>query len=98
MEHPLHTVTDFKQLGTYVLQVQFEDDTEQVIDFEPILRGKLFGPLKDPYVFRQVRLDHEVGTVVWPNGADFDPYTLHDWPRYVDELTERARSWEEIRT
>jgi len=30
-------------------------------------------------VFRQVRLDPEVHTVVWPNGADFDPATLHDW-------------------
>ncbi|MGH7572544.1 MAG: DUF2442 domain-containing protein [Gemmatimonadota bacterium] len=98
MGHPIHTVTSFKQLGTYVLRVLFDDGTEQVIDFEPILRGKLFGPLKEPEVFRQVRLDRETGTLVWPNGADFDPYTLHDWPRFVDELTERARSWEEIRT
>ncbi|MGH7549315.1 MAG: DUF2442 domain-containing protein, partial [Gemmatimonadota bacterium] len=83
---------------TNVLRLLFDDGTEQVIDFEPILRGKLFGPLKKPEVFHQVRLDRETGTLVWPNGADFDPYTLHDWPRFVDELTERARSWEKIRT
>lgn len=32
----------------------------------------------------------------WPNGADFDPETLHHWPQYKDELTARAQSWEQI--
>jgi hypothetical protein len=36
------------------------------------------GPLRDQALFRQVRLDSEVHTLVWPNGADFDPATLHD--------------------
>jgi len=30
---------------------------------------------------------------VWPNGADFDPATLHDWPDYVQAFVSRARSW-----
>jgi hypothetical protein len=45
-----------------------------------VLAGQIFGPLADPRVFEQVRLDEESGTLVWPNGADFDPATLHDWP------------------
>jgi hypothetical protein len=36
----------------------------------------VFEPLKDPEVFRQVRVDEELGTVVWPNGADLDPDLL----------------------
>jgi hypothetical protein len=32
--------------------------------------------------------------MVWPNGADFDPATLHDWPKYAAALAARARSWQ----
>jgi hypothetical protein len=31
--------------------------------------------------------------LVWPNGADFDPATLHDWPEYELEMLELARRW-----
>ena len=43
--------------------------------------------------FSQVKIDPEVHTLVWPNGADFDPATLHDWPQHVQELTARADRW-----
>ncbi len=71
----------------------FTDGTEQQIDFRPVLHGALFGPLQDLTTFNGVTLDQEVGTLTWPNGADFDPTTLHDWPAVCDELTARAQSW-----
>ena len=43
-------------------------------------------------LFRQVALDPEVHTLVWLNGADFDPAALHDWPDYVQAFVSRARS------
>jgi hypothetical protein len=55
---------------------------------------ELFGPLRDPEFFAQVRIDAEAHTLVWPNGADFDPATLHDWPLVVDELSARALRWD----
>jgi hypothetical protein len=76
--------------------VEFEDKTEQIINFEPTLAGELFGPLRNLSVFNQVRIDPEVHTLVWPNGADFDPATLHDWPSLVGALTAQAREWESV--
>lgn len=93
MSHPIHRVTAFRIVGPYVLVVSFADGIEQRIDFRPILHGVLFGPLQDLAAFNAVTLDAEAGTLVWPNGADFDPATLHDWPSVSEELAARARGW-----
>lgn len=93
MVHAVHRVTAFSIVGPYTLTVTFDDGTEQRIDFTRVLHGALFGPLKDLAVFNAVTLDTEAGTLVWPNGADFDPATLHDWPDVQDELAARARVW-----
>ena len=92
--HPIHRINSFKTLGAFVLLIQFEDGIEQVIDFTPILTGELYGPLRDVELFNQVSIDPEVHTLVWPNGADFDPATLHDWPVYAQAWKERAKQWE----
>jgi hypothetical protein len=94
MTHEIHRVTSVVVLGPSVLRVGFEDGTEQTIDFQPVLAGQLYAPLRDALLFEQVRIDPEVHTLVWPNGADFDPETLHDWPRYLPALEARARQWE----
>src|SRR5215472_2153490 len=93
MAHPIHRITSFRAVGPFTLAVSFTDGTEQRIDFRPVLRGALFGLLQDAAVFNQVALAPEAGTLVWPNGADFDPATLHDWPEVGDELAMRARTW-----
>ena len=63
-------------VAPYTLRVRFDDDTEQTIDFRPVLAGEMFGPLRNLELFNQVRIDPEVETLVWPNGADFDPAIL----------------------
>ena len=93
MIHSLHRVTDFEVVGQYRLRVAFRDGMIREIDFEPMLAGSLYGPLRDEQVFRQVRLDPEVHTIVWPNGADFDPATLHDWPELLPAMIARAKAW-----
>jgi len=94
MEHPIYRVRSFKVESPCTLCVKFDDGSEQVIDFQPVLAGELFGPLRDLAVFNQVRIDSEVHTLVWPNGADFDPATLHDWPDYAPKLAARAKLWD----
>lgn len=95
MTHPIHRVKSFRQLGTYVLEICFDDDTARKIDFEPVLEGELFGPLRDPQRFAQVKIDPEIHTLVWPSGADFDPATLHDWPEHEAAFRAAARRWKQ---
>ena len=86
MKHAIYRVVDFKKIGTYVLWVKFDDGKEIEIDFRPVLNGEIYAQLQDEQIFDQVEIDPEIHTLVWPNGADFDPETLHEWPKYVDEL------------
>jgi hypothetical protein len=92
-KHAIHEVRSFEVIAPYKLCVCFEDDTAQTIDFQAILAGELYGPLRDANLFNRVRIDPETRTLVWPNGADFDPATLHDWPEYEHEMREMALRW-----
>lgn len=94
MSHPIHRVRSFEIVSAYTLRVRFSDDTEQTIDFLPILAGDLYRPLRVQELFNRVRVDPEVSTLVWPNGADFDPATLHDWPAHEQAFRELVQSWE----
>jgi len=94
MTHRVYRVVSFEITAPYTLRVHFDDATAQVINFKPILAGEIYAPLRDPSLFNQVRIDPEVQTLVWPSGADFDPETLHDWPRYAEPFAERARAWD----
>jgi hypothetical protein len=94
MRHPIHFVTSATLVGPYTVRVCFEDGSIQTINFEPLLRGELYSPLRDPALFDQVRIDPEVRTLVWPNGADFDPATLYDWPAHAPTLIAQAQKWE----
>ena len=98
MIHPIYQVMGFELVNRYTLRVEFDDATEQVIDFRPVLEGALYAPLQDEGMFNQVEIDPEAHTLVWPNGADFDPETLHDWPKYAAEMKRMARRWAEVKT
>ncbi len=93
MSHKIHRVVAFEKVAPFTLRVRFEDNTSQVIDFQPVLKGTLYGPLPETSFFDQVRIDPEVHTLVWPNGADFDPAILHDWPESGKALKSLAEKW-----
>jgi hypothetical protein len=93
MDHPIHEVHAFKQTGPHELWIQFEDGSSRTIDFAAILTGELYGPLADPDFFAKVQLDPEFRTLIWPNGADFDPATLHDWPEHEAAFRAAAQRW-----
>ena len=94
MQHPIYKITNVRVLGYYSLEITFSDGAKKVIDLEGILHGEMYGPLRDITLFQQVAIDPEVHTIIWPNGADFDPAILRDWETYKHEIEQRARTWE----
>jgi hypothetical protein len=63
-------ITDAKYLCDNQLWLKFNDGSEGNVDLFDELWGIVFEPLKDLALFSQVKLDKELSTVVWPNGAD----------------------------
>ena len=95
MNHPIYKIISFEIIAPYTLRIKFNDQKIQAINFYPILKGELYRPLKKLSSFNQVKIDPEIHTLVWPNGADFDPATLHDWDENFEEMKRLANGWEE---
>jgi hypothetical protein len=74
----LPRVIDVRHAGSYRVWLRFEDGLSGELDLSSELWGKMFEPLKDVEVFRQVRVDPDLDTIVWPNGADLSPQWLYD--------------------
>lgn len=74
---PLPRVIAVEALEGSHLRLTFTDGLVREVDLSGELWGPMTEPLLDPDYFRQVRVDPELGTVVWPNGFDLDPDVLH---------------------
>jgi hypothetical protein len=72
-------IVSAKPGGNFTLQLGFSDGTRGTVDLAPVIMetGGMFLPLRNPEFFAQVSVDHEAGTVVWPNGLDLDPDALY---------------------
>ena len=68
---------DARHVGGYLVELAYDDGARGVADLESELWGEVFEPLKDPAVFRTFTLSQELGTLVWPNGADLAPEFLY---------------------
>jgi hypothetical protein len=96
--HAIFRVIAVKVERPYVLDVSFDDGATRRIDLEAVLYGEVYGPLRDAALFSQVSIDPEAATLVWPNGADFDPEILHDWDEHKAAFAVQARRWREVRS
>jgi hypothetical protein len=62
----------------FKLLLEFNTGERKLVDIEQYFRGPIFRPVReDPGYFNQVKVDDELGTIVWPNGADIDPDVLY---------------------
>jgi hypothetical protein len=75
----LFHVTAVEVIGEYRLRLTFDDGTVGDVDFTGrVWNGAMFEPLRDPSFFAQVFVDHDGGTIAWPNGLDMAPETLYE--------------------
>ena len=73
-----YRLTDAKHISGYLLHLKFSDGLEGDVDLREEIHGPIFEPLRDVETFKRFRLDPELRTLVWPNGADFSPELLHE--------------------
>ena len=74
----LQDIIFVKPLKNYKLYLRFEDNLEGIIDLQQQIKFTgVFEPLKNPDYFAQVKVNPELGTIQWPNGADLDPDVLY---------------------
>jgi len=85
----LHVVS-VSYLEDYRLRLEFSDGLVKDVDLKGELYGEVFEPLKDKDFFRQVALNLEIGTIEWPNGADFAPEFLYEVGEDVERITRQA--------
>lgn len=71
-------VTSVEPKDGYRLFLRFEDGAAGIVDVAELVEFTgVFAPLRDPAYFEQVRVEPDIGTIVWPNGADLDPIVLY---------------------
>jgi hypothetical protein len=71
-------VTSVRYISGYIVELTFSDGAKGEVDLSGELYGRLFEPLKDVNEFRKVRVENDLSTIVWPNGADLAPDHLYD--------------------
>lgn len=79
MSSGLVDVISVTVLGGYCLRLGFDDGVIGIIDLSCLLpfRG-VFSPLKDKVYFATVKVNNDIGTICWSNGADLSPTYLRE--------------------
>jgi hypothetical protein len=70
-------LVDARHIHDFVLWLRFSDGTEGELDLRAELDGPIFEPLRNIEFFKQFRINPDLHTLVWPNGADFAPEFLY---------------------
>ena len=93
----MHFVKEVNYVSDYKLLVSFEDGTVKLVDLASYLDGEIFEQLKDKNYFKTVRVNPDIDTIVWENGADISPDFLYEIgvvpaPEMVFAVRDKPRS------
>jgi hypothetical protein len=83
-------VTEAEYLEDYKILITFNNGKQKEVDLKDQLYGEMFEPLKDKNIFMQFKINKDINTIVWPNGADLAPYSLYDLGKTVDKSVQKA--------
>jgi hypothetical protein len=87
-------VTEAKYLEGFRVELSFNDGRRGIADLSETLHGPVFEPLRDESLFARLKVDEELETVVWPNGADLAPeYLYYQAFKQDPELQGRFSEW-----
>ena len=71
-------VKEAKYIKDYIIWIRCNNGAEGEINLSSELYGEVFEPLKNIDLFKQFKVDPEIETIVWENGADFAPEFLYN--------------------
>ncbi len=87
-------ITEAKYLFNYEVELTFNDGKKGIVNLENELYGTMFAPLKNKKVFATVKLDKDIDTISWENGADLAPEFLYYESFKNDKsLTKQFQEW-----
>ncbi|KMQ53084.1 hypothetical protein CHISP_0305 [Chitinispirillum alkaliphilum] len=71
-------VTEAEYIAEYKIKISFNNGHSGIVDLKDCLEGEIFEPLKEIEEFKNFRVDPEIETIVWGNGADLAPEFLFE--------------------
>jgi len=87
-------IKKIEYLGDYRVEVTFSNGQKGTADLSSALRGGIFEPLKKTAEFAKLRLDEELETIAWPNGADLAPEFIYFLAfKNTPELQPQFKEW-----
>jgi len=87
-------VKNAKYLEDYKIEIEFSDNKKGIVDLSDDLYGEVFEPLKDKDIFSKIKVEEDLETITWENGADLAPEYLY-YKSFKDnqELKPQFKQW-----
>lgn len=72
------SIKKVEYLIEYILKITFDNNEIKIVNLKNFIEGEIFEPLKEIDYFKSVKVDEDIETICWDNGADFSPEFLYE--------------------
>ena len=91
-------VTEARYLDAYRIEVAFNNGKKGIADLVDALKGPVFESLKNTQAFARFKVDEELETIAWENGADLAPeYIYYQAFKNETALQAQFKEWGYVR-